>query len=79
MFGLLALITLTGYLIKAGFRRYDDPLIFGLAVAFFTTFVIQGLMGSFEDARHLWLVIGLLVAAIRIKEKGSAAEFGSGA
>ena len=27
---------------------------------------IQGLGGSFEDARHLWVLFGLLLAAERI-------------
>ncbi|HQU93449.1 MAG TPA: hypothetical protein PLK77_14180 [Pyrinomonadaceae bacterium] len=37
-----------------------------LLIAFVSVFFIQGLVGSFEDARHLWILIGLIVAASRI-------------
>ncbi|MDM7922682.1 MAG: O-antigen ligase family protein [Pyrinomonadaceae bacterium] len=36
---------------------------FWLTTAFLSAFVYQGLTGSFEDARHIWLVIGLIPAA----------------
>ena len=32
------------------------------AIAFISAFLYQGLAGSFEDARHLWLLMGLLAA-----------------
>jgi O-antigen ligase len=35
----------------------------GLGFAFLNAFAYQGLTGSFEDARHLWLLFGLFVAA----------------
>jgi O-antigen ligase len=38
--------------------------------------VYQGLGGSFEDARHLWFVFGLLLASDRI-ERGARAEPGT--
>ena len=28
-----------------------------------SAFVAQGFVGSFEDARHLWVLLGLFVAA----------------
>jgi len=34
-----------------------------LIAAFIAAFVIQGLTGSFEDARHLWVLIGLMLSA----------------
>jgi len=37
----------------------------GLGLAFLVGFVYEGLGGSFEDARHLWVVFGLLVASRR--------------
>ena len=67
VFGLLALIALSSYLLIEGFRRRDNVTTFGLAIAFLSTFVIQGLMGSFEDARHICFLIGLLAALIRIQ------------
>lgn len=35
----------------------------GLGIAFVSSFIIQGMVGSFENARHLWLLIGLMLAA----------------
>ena len=34
-----------------------------LGIAFVTAFVYEGMMGSFEEARHLWVLIGLILAA----------------
>lgn len=38
-----------------------------LGLAFVCSFVYQGLMGSFEEARHLWVLIGMFVAAYRVE------------
>lgn len=37
----------------------------GLGIALASGFLVQGLVGSFEDARHLWLALGLMLAAGR--------------
>jgi len=37
-----------------------------LLVAFVSAFLIQGLVGSFENARHLWVLIGLILAVGKI-------------
>ena len=37
-----------------------------LLLALFGGFVLQGLVGSFEDSRHLWVLMGLLIASERI-------------
>lgn len=34
----------------------------GLGIAFVTAFLYQGLTGSFEDAKHLWVLIGSIMA-----------------
>ncbi|MBX3268095.1 MAG: O-antigen ligase family protein [Acidobacteria bacterium] len=39
-----------------------------LGVAFIAAFVAQGFVGSFENARHLWVLIGLLLASARMRE-----------
>jgi hypothetical protein len=75
--GLLAILALVIYLLKIGFRPKESQVRFGLAAAFLTGFVIQGLTSSFEDARHLWFLIGLLVAGTRLEKEGLSAEFGS--
>jgi putative inorganic carbon (hco3(-)) transporter len=38
-----------------------------LGIAFLGAFAYQGLGGSFEDARHLWLLFGLLIASRRLE------------
>ena len=42
-----------------------------LGLGFLDAFAYQGLSGSFEDARYLWLLLGLFMAAVRL---GRAAE-----
>ena len=71
--GLLALVALCAYLLKIGFSKHKNPITFALATAFFTAFVVQGFTGAFEDARHLWVLIGMLVAAT-INEQQSARD-----
>ena len=41
-----------------------------LGLSFLGAFAYQGLGGSFEDSRHLWLLLGLLMAAARISREG---------
>ena len=36
----------------------------GLGLAWLNGFVYQGLTGSYEDARHLWLLLGLVIASV---------------
>ena len=38
-----------------------------LQIGFISCFLLQGLVGSFEDARHLWVLMGLIFVAYRIK------------
>jgi putative inorganic carbon (hco3(-)) transporter len=54
-------------------RSNSVRLALGLAVL--GALAYQGFTGSFEDARHLWLAIGLLIAADRI-ERHSSPDFG---
>jgi hypothetical protein len=49
--------------VSAPLRTARDPLSRGLAVALVTGAAIQGLTGSFEDARAWWAMLGLLLAA----------------
>ena len=76
IFGLAAFVLLLGYLIKrcrfsigdGGVERY---ILVAMSVGFIGAFLYQGLGGSFEDARHLWVLVGLLGA---ISYAGSNAE-----
>ena len=47
-----------------GFDR-EQLRLFLLGATFLDVFVYQGLGGSFEDTRHVWVLLGLLIAASR--------------
>jgi len=48
---------------------HDGRLVrVGLGLAWLNAFAFQGLTGSYEDARHLWVLLGLLLASIRIEQ-----------
>jgi O-antigen ligase len=42
--------------------RERSVILLALGIAFVSAFIYQGLVGSFEDARHLWLLMGLILA-----------------
>lgn len=68
LFGLLGLLVLVGYCVRLSLPWRVDPdqgnvVRLGLGLTFLNAFVYQGLGGSFEDARHLWVLLGLLIAA----------------
>jgi O-antigen ligase len=42
-----------------------------LGLAFTCSFVYQGLTGSFEDARHLWVLLGIFLAGDRVGQTES--------
>ncbi|MDP8993847.1 MAG: O-antigen ligase family protein [Pseudomonadota bacterium] len=70
--GLAALLALTVHVMRrAGPLRLApdgaNALRLALGLGFLSAFVYQGLTGSFEDARHLWLLVGLIAAADRIE------------
>ncbi len=52
-----------------------DALRTGLGIAFFSCFFYQGLSGSYEDARHLWVLIGFLGA---VSQKDFSAQLSDG-
>jgi putative inorganic carbon (hco3(-)) transporter len=65
LLGLGAFILLNVYLLTRCRLRFDkldeDNLIhLGLSCAFIGAFLYQSLSGSFEDARHLWVLFGML-------------------
>ena len=68
LFGLIAFTALVAFLIsRCRFRleELNEPALIHLALsaAFVGAFLFQGLSGSYEDARHLWVLFGLLVSA----------------
>jgi O-antigen ligase len=76
IFGLAGFLTIAGWLlIRAG--RWSlvstyDVIVTTLAIAFVQGFLYQGLSGSLEHTRHLWVLAGLLMAAIEIKNYSPA-------
>ena len=51
----------------------------GLGLAWLNAFAYQGLTGSYEDARHLWLLLGLLIVATRSQDDRGRRHGSSGA
>lgn len=67
LFGLAAFISLVGFLIwRCGFQilKYDNIALAKLALtcAFIGAFWYQSIQGSFENARHLWILFGLVAS-----------------
>ena len=65
--GLAAMIGLVLFVALKLRSSKADPIVFGLAIAWLAGFAIEGLVGSFEDARQLWIVLGLLLSASQLK------------
>lgn len=66
IFGFLVISFLGIAIVKRGlplnFKSKKAILVTGLSIAFISAYFYQGLAGSFEDARHLWILIGFLGA-----------------
>jgi O-antigen ligase len=67
--GVLSLVALVVFLLCGGLVLNGDVRVSMLRtaciVAFIDAFMYQGLTGSFENARHLWLLMGLLACFSR--------------
>lgn len=68
IFGLGGLILIIAYFLGTYFSviKGENYLLFGLLTAFISAFVYQGIGGSFEDARHLWVLMGLISSSEKI-------------
>ena len=70
--GLGSLVALCGQVVRRGWMLLarspgTEAWIFrSLLIGFISCFILQGLVGSFEDARHLWVLMGLIFAGQRI-------------
>jgi O-antigen ligase len=69
--GLTSLLMLSIAIIYRGVPASDptdalSPVRSALLIAFISSFIIQGFVGSFEDARHLWVLVGLIIASSRL-------------
>lgn len=73
IFGLAALIWLMVYFVRQGAELKQENLILnGLVLAFISAFIYQGLLGSFEDTRHLWVLMGMIAAARAMVDSNAA-------
>jgi putative inorganic carbon (hco3(-)) transporter len=76
LIGLIALLALLFYALRnilpfrLGHDGNGDVLRLGLGFAFLNAFAYQGLGGSFEDSRHLWVLFGLFLASGRTRAAG---------
>jgi len=69
MLGLIGMIAIVIVTLRSGFAKVEGDNFYvlrGLAIAFLAAFVYDGMTASFEDARHLWILVGLILAANRI-------------
>jgi O-antigen ligase len=78
IFGLLAIISIIFYLTRKTFPMIFDGTnrsVFriGFGLAFISAFFYQGIAGSYEDARHLWVLVGFILiqdSRFRIQDSG---------
>ncbi len=81
--GLLALLALVAHMVRRTMplRLTSDPagiVRVAAGLGLLNGLVYQGLGGSFEDARHLWFLFGLLLASSRIEQRARAVVEGRG-
>lgn len=71
LIGLAAIIFFTIWFLRQSLPLNLDnsPIKTALGVAFIGAFCFQGLVGSYEDARHLWVFIGLLGGVAETKDE----------
>ena len=70
--GLALLIFQVGRLTRPLRGDGDKLIALGLGLAWLNAFAYQGLTGSYEDARHLWVLLGLFLVAVRVAEPDGA-------
>lgn len=69
IFGFISFTMLVIYVLKQALSKdfigntRSSIIFYLLAAAFFCSFLYQGLTSSFEDARHLWVLVGLIFSA----------------
>jgi len=75
---LAALAGMSAWLVRAGWRALvalpDEPWAKAWMIAFGCAFLYGGLAGSFEDARHLWVAIGMLAAVHPVSLRAAASK-----
>ena len=67
--GVLGILLVIFFVLRAATTQTRGELNLirtGLAIAFIAAFLYDGLTGSFENARHLWVLIGLIFAVDKL-------------
>jgi len=70
--GLATILLLIGFVarqMRPWLFTDTNAIAFWLSFAWLNAFAYQGLTGSYEDARHVWLLLGLLIAAVRLQSQ----------
>ncbi|MEO8573628.1 MAG: O-antigen ligase family protein [Pyrinomonadaceae bacterium] len=72
-FGLAAIAAIVVVTMNLALARSTDDengryILRCFGIAFFTAFFYDGLTGSFEDTRHLWVLIGFILAGTKITD-----------
>lgn len=69
LIGLGALLLIVYYVMRRTQLSPARPIALSLllGLAWLDCFAVQGLVGSFEDARHLWVLVGLWLASLRLE------------
>lgn len=75
IFVLIAIVAMTVFILRewrnAARNATRNMTSTALGLAFLCSFVYQGLTGSFEEARHLWVLMGMFLATTRIEVTGN--------
>lgn len=79
LLGITAFLLLAIYLFSCCRFYFDNInaqnfIHLALSCAFVGAFLYQGLIGSFEDARHLWILFGMLVGISTFSKTGISEE-----
>lgn len=79
IFGLSAVILIIYYLTRKTFPlefdgKRQSVYRVGFGLAFFGAFVYQGIGGSYENARHLWVLVGFFLVALSSSGAAESAE-----
>ena len=73
IFGLLAICAVIFYIARRTFPfSFDETSAsvfrIGFGLAFISAFLYQGIAGSYEDARHLWILTGFFLVSERLNK-----------
>ena len=74
--GLASLVLVAAVFARRGYADRSDPLLTALGIAFISAFIYQSLVGSFEEARHLWVLMGLILAVSRMSDQSARVSNG---